>query len=100
MPLFFLICPGFSLILREIIVRLDCNDFALELIYAKSSGSSSGTTVPYPPHPSSAGVGCEPAKIIVDFREGNQAILSQATTDLICSNLSTDFSHGKCGESF
>lgn len=97
---FFLICPGFSPMLREIIVRLNCNDFALELIYAKSSGSSSGTTVPYPPHPSSAGVGCEPAKIIVGFREGSQAILPLVTTDLICPNLSTDFSHGKYGESF
>lgn len=43
---FFLICPGFSPMLREIIVRLNRNDLAVELIYARSGWSSSSTTVP------------------------------------------------------
>lgn len=39
-------------------------------------------------------------KIIVNFREGNQKILSLVVINLICPNLSTDFSHGKCGNFF
>lgn len=58
--------------LWEIVVRLSCNDCALKLIYTPSSGSSSGMAA-LPSHHLELDV--NQLKIIVNVREGNQAIL-------------------------
>lgn len=92
--LVFLLC-WVKLLLDSIVMILQWNWYMLDQVDLPPARQSRNPSLPL-----SARVGCEPAKIIIDFREGNQAILSLVTTDLICSNSSTDFSHGKCGESF